>query len=146
MHQTWDQTDLRGSFFFLEAYNPLRVCLHMHLSLVYLLTCLKHVLVMFVNCSLCLPNNICFLLHSILLDEEGHIKITGMWGTENLMSTIWYFFCSMFRASWSLLARSFLTKTQKPEKFEYWGSLLWQFVKHQCCTAHGEHNVFLVKL
>jgi len=51
----------------------------MYLSLVYLLT-----LTMFYSCLLtalcvclmseCLP----FLLYSILLDEEGHIKITGM--------------------------------------------------------------------
>lgn len=33
--------------------------------------------------------NICFLLYSILLDEEGHIKITGMRGMENLMSRNW---------------------------------------------------------
>lgn len=102
---------------------------------------------MFVNCTLCLPHEwmFAFIFYSILLDEEGHIKITGMWGMENLISTSLFFFCSMLRASRSLLGKSLLSKTQKPKVFQCWASLLWQLVKHMCCTAQGEHSVFLVK-
>lgn len=90
---------------------------------------IKHLLFTFFNCTLCLANEwmFLFLLYSILLDEEGHIKITGMWETENFMPIRWFFFfCSILHASWYLFGKSLLTKTRSQKSWSV--EFLCQFV------------------
>lgn len=88
--------------------------------------------------------NVSFLLYSILLDEEGHIKITGMWEKESFMPTNWFFWNSVYCMHPGLWLEGVCLQSLEARRVECWASL--SFCHLPCCTAHGEHSIFLVKL